>query len=413
MTFKLAHLSDFHSGYRSGRRLTAEGVNLREQDGYDAMEEIVNDVINEGCDAAVFCGDTMHVSGPDIRALITVQNLFRKLADAGVKVYALAGNHDTSDVRADIAASQIFNDPDRGIFSHSEPYVKYEIAPGITLHMVSHHMYGDQAHTMSLIKPTEGHVNIFTTHGSVIDPLLQAKLTTEQSPREIVIPDFLFADYNWDYALLGHIHERGWVGSSDKVTDTLGKKMFYNGSIIRRGFSDKEVPLGRGWTKWEIEGDGTMTPEIRKVHQRTQTDFATIDAKNLTPSDITDRILASLRDSQTDGRNFIESEAPMLRQRIKNFAPVKQAALDHASIAAEAAHSFSWSIKPINTESNANSDSEIHMTDVSKAVDAVQIFDMWIDNSEKLKSASDGVRDSAKKSAREYVEAGQEKVLND
>lgn len=301
MAFKLAHLSDIHAGYRSGRRLNAFGVNIREQDGYNSLDQMVTEIINSGVDAVVIAGDTIHVPEPHIRELIEVQRQLRRFAEAGIKVYMLGGNHESTDVRADISASRIFDDPWRGLHSYAEPYNKVEIADGIFLHLVSHHMYSDQAETMGQVKSVDGAINIFSTHGSVVDPLLEIALHAERSPREVVIPDELLEDQDWDYILLGHIHERGWVGSKDGKTDTFGSRIYYNGSLLRRGFSDKDVPLGKGWTLWNIDADGTITPEIKTVAQRTQLDFTPIDASEFSSTAVTEKIIENLRSSQEDG----------------------------------------------------------------------------------------------------------------
>ena len=265
---KIAHLSDIHAGYTATRHLNNQGINVREADGYVAFARIVTDCINHDVDLVVIAGDTFHTSTPSIRTIIFVQNQFRRLAAAGIPIYALAGNHDVDDIRANIAASRVLDDPLRGIHSHIEPYAVHEVFDGVHLHMVSHHMFMDQSQTLPNVKSVDGAINIFTTHGSVIDPILEMKLHTEQSPREIVIPDWLLAENNWDAIMLGHIHERGWVGSSDGRTDTASTGIFYNGSIIRRGFADKTCTLGRGWTLWTIQDDGTFTQDIKTIPQR-------------------------------------------------------------------------------------------------------------------------------------------------
>ena len=413
MAFKLGHLSDIHAGYRSGRRLNAEGVNIREQDGYDALEEMISDIIEQEVDAVVIAGDTMHVPEPHIRELIEVQKQLRRLADAGIKVYMLGGNHESTDLRADIAASRIFDDSWRGIHSYAEPYNRIEIADGIQLHMVSHHMYGDQAHTMSQIKSVEGHLNIFSTHGSVIDPLMELALHTHGSPREVVIPDELLEDQDWDYILLGHIHERGWVGSKDERTDTYGSRIYYNGSLLRRGYSDKEVPLGRGWTLWTIDEDGTMTPDIRRVHQRTQLDFTPIDTADLTAAAVTEKIIENLRSSQEDGVNFLEKSAPILRQQLTNLTPAKNIALDWRAIDAEAGHSLMFLTKKVSDGTVEESGSTIDTGSFMQNADVVQVYDGWVEGSSTLSELTEEIRNKTKTQARKFVQQGQEENLAD
>lgn len=413
MAFKLGHLSDIHAGYRAGRELNAEGVNIREQDGYNALDQMVTEIIEAEVDAVTIAGDTMHVPEPHIREVIEVQKQLRRLADAKIKVYMLGGNHESTDVRADISASRIFDDSWRGIYSFAEPYNKVEITDGIFLHMVSHHMYGDQAHTMSQIKAVDGAVNIFTTHGSVIDPLMELALHTHGSPREVVIPDELLADQDWDYILLGHIHERGWVGSKDNRTDTYGSRIYYNGSLLRRGFSDKEVPLGRGWTLWTIEDDGTMTPEIRKIKQRTQLDFTPIDAVDLSSAAVTERIIENLRSSQQDGVKFFEESAPILRQQIINITPAKNIALDWRAIDAESGHALMWLTKKTTDDTVDDSGSTIESGYFAQNADVVQVYDGWAEGSTTLSGLAEDLKERTKTQARKFVQQGQEENLSD
>lgn len=413
MTYRLAHLSDLHAGYASGRATNANDVNLREMDGYQTFKRIARDVIDSEVDGIVICGDVFHSHLPPIRAVIFVQNVLRKFWEAGIPVYMLAGNHDTNDVRADIAASRILHDPWRKIYSHAEPYVKHEIADGIFLHIVSHHMYSEQAETMKQIMAVPDAVNIFATHGSCIDPLLNEKLKAESSPREIVIPDFLLKDADWSYALLGHIHERGWVGSEDGLTDTFNSKIYYNGSAIRRGFSDKATPLGRGWTLWTIDDEGEFSAEPRTVPQRPQYDFDLLDCSDLTAADITSRIVERLRATQGDeGAVFNAAHAPLLRQRVTNLTASKKAGLDLKSITAESQHGFSWRIHPVGVKAEERKESSPE-DDEFEGLDILSTYDKWADSSESLSETDEEIRANVRRQARDFIEIGLEKTFED
>lgn len=412
MTYRLAHLSDLHAGYASGLRKNANDVNLREMDGYQTFSRIAQDVIKTGVDGLVICGDVFHSHMPPVRAVVFVQNILRKFWEAGIPVYMLAGNHDTNDVRADVAASRILNDPWREIHSHAEPYARHEIADGIFLHLVSHHMYSEQAETMKNVKAVPDAINIFATHGSCIDPLLNEKLKTEASPREIVIPDFLLKDEDWSYALLGHIHERGWVGSNDGETDTYNSKVYYNGSAIRRGFSDKATPLGRGWTLWEIDDFGVFQADPRTVPQRPQHDFDILDGAEYTSSELTSKIIDNLRATQGDsGPVFNQSNAPLLRQRISNFTPSKKAGLDLKAITHESGHAFSWRIHPLGAKADENNASD--PSQELEGLDILSTYDRWIDTSESLKETDEEIRDKVRKQSRDFVEVGLEKTFEE
>lgn len=280
-------------------------------------------------------------------------------------------------------------------------------------------MYNLQAETMKQIKAVEGEVNILTTHGSVIDPLMQMKLTTKDSPREIVIPDFLLSENDWSYIMLGHIHERGWVGSMGRTKDLQNTKTYYNGSLIRRGFSDAETPLGRGWTLWTIDTDGNFSYEIKQVKQRPQQDLAVIDALNMTPKEITDAIISNLQSTQEDGVKFNPKSAPILRQRVINATPAKRAALDMKAINAEKGHAFNDFAPEIgnliqekNIDKNDNGKKIDHLSSI-RGSDILSGYDLWKENSVQLSQVNEQIRDEVAERSREFVKQGQEKVFSD
>ena len=269
---KIAHISDIHLGYTSGKKVDpVTKTNLREEDGYKALEECFEQIIAEGdIDTVVCTGDFFHSPTPKPKTITVAQNLIRELYKNNIRFVCLAGNHDSTDAVKDIPSSRVLHIPELGIYSYIEPYKIYELSDNIVLHLVSHHGYTEQKETMKNVKPIEGKINILCTHGSCYDDNLEMILHSEAEPREVVIPENVLS-LNWDYTLLGHIHERGWVSSTDGLTDTANKKVFYGGSLFRRGFSDKDCALGRGWTKWTIDEDTkSMTPEFFTVEQRPQ-----------------------------------------------------------------------------------------------------------------------------------------------
>lgn len=269
---KIAHISDIHLGYTSGKKVDPiTKTNLREEDGYKALEECFEQIIAEGdIDTVVCTGDFFHSPTPKPKTITVAQNQIRELYKNNIRFVCLAGNHDSTDAVKDIPSSRVLHIPELGIYSYIEPYKIYELSDNIILHLVSHHGYTEQKETMKNVKPIEGKINILCTHGSCYDDNLEMILHSEAEPREVVIPENVLS-LNWDYTLLGHIHERGWVSSTDGLTDTANKRVFYGGSLFRRGFSDKDCALDRGWTKWTIDEDTkSMTPEFFTVEQRPQ-----------------------------------------------------------------------------------------------------------------------------------------------
>lgn len=409
MTFKIAQLTDLHLGYSSGKRVNKQGVNLREADGYKAFHKMITQVINAKPDIVVGGGDFFHSPSPSIRTIMMLQNELRRLWLAGIPIYMLAGNHETSDRAAEIASSRVVHDPWRNIHSFIEPYNKVEVTPGIYLHLSSHHLFSEQAETFRKIKPVEGAINIFTTHGSVIDPLLKAKLTTLQSPREVVVPTELLEDNDWSFALFGHIHERGFVGSKDGgVSDSLEKKIFYNGSLIRRGFSDGLTQLGRGWTLWEVSPDGSFTPTFYEIEQRPQFDFEAIDAAELSSVEVTEKILQNLENSRVSSTEFEQATAPILRQTLLNLTPAKHSAINWQEIANKSKHAFSWQTKVLSPKEIEEQRKVI--LEPSDHGDLLTAYDDWVNSSKTIQTASEDLREDVIEQSRKFVELGEEAV---
>lgn len=281
----IAHLSDCHLGYRAGKKVNENSINLREQDGYDALEECISQIIEEEIDLVVISGDLFHSAKPTMTCVSIARDQLYRLAEKEIKTYIITGNHDTNDVRGDYSASAVLHNPLIGIYSYEEPLVVEEPVKGLKLWLLSHHNYKKQQETIKSIELDEKDINILVTHGSCYDEVVKGVLTSRLEPREIVISEEL-TSMPWDYSFLGHIHERGWVHSRDRVTDTSGRKQYYAGSLIRRGFADEEVYLGRGWTKWTVDLEKrTITPKMFSIHQRSQYDVR-LDCSNKDVSDI-------------------------------------------------------------------------------------------------------------------------------
>lgn len=415
--FTLAHMSDLHLDYRTGLVLNQHDINVREQDGYDAFHAMIDDIIEHNVDAATISGDIFHSPRPSMRAIVQAQKGLRKLAQAGIKVYSLAGNHDASDVKSDIASSKVVDYPEIGIYSHVEPYVHYEIADGIHLHLVSHHMYAEQADTMMQIEPKPGEINIFSTHGSVIDSITQMKLSAEQSPREIIVPNFILNEKDWDYRLLGHIHERGFVGDTSGLgRDSAGLKTYYNGSLVRRGFADKDNGLGRGWTLWTIQPDGTFKHEKKYITQRYQKDFPSIDCVDLSPLEITDLLVEQLVTTR-------DENLPILRQTLHNVTPAQHSSLDWRTINQFSNHTLTWDVEmeyatpSMTVETHGVSENEEDYQDEVARItaentgDLVDIYDTWAEKSNVIEQLDDTVRKHAIQRSREHIKKSKEQLL--
>lgn len=386
--FKIAHISDAHLGYSSGRKKIDEnGFNVRENDGYIALHEVVTQIIDEKVDLVLVAGDLFHSPRPKNHTILIAQNEIRRLAEAGMVVYIIAGNHDATDIRAEIPSSRLVNEPTNGIHSFSDPYIVKEIHPGIFMHFVSHHAFVDQSETMDKIKLIDGAVNLLASHGSCFDTNIGEILRTPNEPREVIIPEQII-EMPWDYTFLGHIHERGWIASTDGGrSDTSKRKQFYNGSLLRRGFADKKSVNGRGWTKWTINEDKSIDCKMFTIKEREQLDMEPIDVKSKKTKDIEAEIIAQLKGidkymKKKYGEITLEN-APIVRQTIIGVNAITRLSLNLQRFNQYTQNYLSHAFKVVPDNEHVDMN-EIVSVDTLSNSDIVVVFKEWNKSNEDL-----------------------------
>jgi len=86
----LVHTADWHYGYRQ------YGLPEREQDMYDVGWFIVNSAIEMKASGVILAGDNFDTQKPSAQAVRTLCDQVRALSDAGIPVYGIDGNHDST-----------------------------------------------------------------------------------------------------------------------------------------------------------------------------------------------------------------------------------------------------------------------------------------------------------------------------
>ncbi|MFB6280614.1 MAG: DNA double-strand break repair protein Mre11 [Haloferacaceae archaeon] len=87
---RLLHTADTHVGYRQYHSPE------RRRDFVEAFEGVADDAVESGVDAVVHAGDLFHDSRPDLRDLLAVLRVLRRLDDAGIPFLAVVGNHEST-----------------------------------------------------------------------------------------------------------------------------------------------------------------------------------------------------------------------------------------------------------------------------------------------------------------------------
>lgn len=403
MVYRIAFFADAHIGYKTKVKSNDKGINIRLQDGYDAFRRVLSQILDEHnktpVDSIIIGGDLFHSSKPSMRDITTVQYYLREVSKRKIPVYILAGNHDATDIRSELAAVAPINDPDKKIFTFIDPYSKVELADGIILHIVSHH--GLDSENAPVVTPVEGVFNIFTTHGAALDPKNKTLMRCADSPREQFVPVEMIIDDSFVAKLLGHYHSRYAIGGESFNS-------WYSGSLIRRGFSD--APGDRGWLMVEIDNSQGLTITPHNIPQRPQYDLDVIDASSLTANDVMGLLEINL------GRTIDEEtrSSPIVRQRILNANRGVREGLDRAKINEMTAHMLSWQLEFPRSDktkgSDGSVDDESRMSLGNKhSINVLASYKDWV------KSVSDTVpeeyRDVVVKDAEQYIKDAHEAGL--
>lgn len=93
---KLLHLSDIHmgSGFSHGRINPETGLNTRLEDFVAALSQCIDRALAEPVDLVLFGGDAFPDATPPPLVQQAFASQFRRLADAGIPMVLLVGNHD-------------------------------------------------------------------------------------------------------------------------------------------------------------------------------------------------------------------------------------------------------------------------------------------------------------------------------
>lgn len=344
---KIAVFADTHLGYSAYRATTSEGFNVRWMDGVRYLKTVVDQILAAMPDLVLIPGDLFHTPAPSVLTTKIAQEEIGRLA-AVVPVIATAGNHETSaEINLKIPSTWLLKSIP-GVITVADSIQRIPFH-GVLITAVSHQAAFEYKKDLySHVKPKAGEINLFTGHGTAYSHDDHLLLHTEESPREVVIPEDVVYSDDFAVVALGHIHSR---------KSLKGSHVFYAGSALRRGFSDK--PGERGWTLLTIdENTGRLVGrEDRVIPQRPQFDLPEINAGLLTAGQLEDLLINQLTTALGDG------ERPIVRQRVKNLKPGVRESFDRKEINTLAEQTLNYQLElssetPIATAEKQNSFSD-------------------------------------------------------
>jgi len=300
----LLHFADLHIGVENyGRLDPATGVNGRVLDFMQRFDEVIDYGLEREVDLVIFAGDAFKTRNPNPTHQRAFARRIKRLADAGVPVVLLIGNHDLPTMVQKASSVDIFRtlDVPNVIVGRVEEVHTIETRRGpvqvatvpypVRQRLLAH----DDYRGLSIKQLDEALQRIVTENiqalAKQLDPEIPAVLTAHLSisgatygsersvmiGRDAVVLKSALADPAWDYVALGHIHKH------QSLNGDSCPPVVYSGSLERIDFGEEGQPKGfcwvelargkttRGWTAaWEfIEVDArpfvTVRADVRET----------------------------------------------------------------------------------------------------------------------------------------------------
>lgn len=287
----LLHLADIHIGIENyGRFDPGSGLNSRVVDFLRRLSNVVDDALEREVDVCIFAGDAYKNQRPNPTYQREFARRIKRLADAGVPVVLLAGNHDIPAAHMAASSLDIFGvlDVPQIIVANREQLHQIECRRGQPLQVAtvpypqrSRLLAHDQYKNMALEELDRALVelvsdNIRTLAAEAAErPEVPAILTghfsiseaqqgSEQSVmigRDVVILKSVLADPIWSYVAMGHIHKH------QELNNGARPPIVYPGSLERIDFGEEREAKGFVWVELDPE-DGAASWEFVRTRSR-------------------------------------------------------------------------------------------------------------------------------------------------
>jgi exonuclease SbcD len=267
---RLLHLADLHVGMENyGRLDPATGVNGRVLDFLRRFDELIDYGLEHEVDLVIFAGDAFKTCNPNATYQRAFARRVKRLADAGVPVVLLVGNHDLPTMAERASSVDIFRtlEVPHVVVGRDERVHRIQTRHGpvqvatvpypARQQLLAHDEYRGLS-IEQLDKALEQTVtqNIEAMR-ALLDPEMPAVLTAHLSVseatygsersvmigRDAVVLKSALADPAWDYVALGHIHLHQSLNGGGYPP------VVYAGSLERIDFGEEGQPKGFCWVE--------------------------------------------------------------------------------------------------------------------------------------------------------------------
>ncbi len=284
---RVLHFADLHLGTENyGRLDPVTGVHGRVLDFLQRFDEVIEYGLEREVDLVIFAGDAFRNRNPNPTYQRAFARRIKRLADAGVSVVLLVGNHDLPTMVQRASSVDIFSalDVPHVVVGREEDIHRIETPHGpiqvatvpypIRQRLLTH----DEYRGLSIEQLDEALQHIVTHNleamAAQVDPDVPAILAAHLSVsgaffgsersvmigRDVVVLKSVLAEPVWSYVALGHIHRHQVIGDGETPP------IVYAGSLERIDFGEEGQPKGFCWVELTRErGERAWTAAWRFV----------------------------------------------------------------------------------------------------------------------------------------------------
>ncbi len=272
---RVLHFSDTHLGYNELDKIGPNGINLREQDFYQAFEYVIDKALELKPDIVIHSGDFFHRPSPPNRPMIFALEQLKRLSRENIPIVIIAGNHETPRTVYTSPILKAFNTID-GVYSIFEQhYDKFEFGD-LVVHGIPH--INDEkklAKELGKAQAIKGKFNIILLHTSVGNKFMMKEYG------ELILEDEELSPLTeFDYIALGHWHNFQHIKSL--------KHAWYCGSTER--MSHNEAREEKVFLTFELKKNKPVEPVRHPIPTRAW-HYIEIDCKGQTVEQIKEELL--------------------------------------------------------------------------------------------------------------------------
>jgi exonuclease SbcD len=288
MSIRVLHLADIHIGMENyGRPDPATGLHSRVVDFLKCLSEAVDYALENEVDLAIFAGDAYKNRDPSSTHRREFSRRIKRLADAGVPVVMVVGNHDMPVAEKRASSVDIFRtlDVPNVIVTDREELYQIETRHGpvqvatVPYPLRNRLLTRDEFKDMSieeldnvlreLISENISALAAQAQQRPAVPAILAAHLAVAEAEqgseqhvmigRDVAILKSVVANPAFDYVALGHIHKH------QDINKGAHPPVVYCGSLERIDFGEEREP--KGFVVAEVSRGGT-TYRFQRVSAR-------------------------------------------------------------------------------------------------------------------------------------------------